>query len=202
MQPNEWRRGSDDFGILHPSLPMLSNIVWIDHLDIFLVCWCPISIRHIRIPTSEVLSLVRYIQNHLWSISSVCFEKTAVALSRKIWENSDVSRVIWYIYHDYCIRRTPVATNKTSNTKKKARNSKKPQVVAEQTTRKKRKSTSRTRKERETQEVMVEEITEQISLLEVVSDSAIAAKPFLLVFSSLFCVYLALALFSFAPNDI
>ena len=95
-----------------------------------------------------------------------------------------------------------MASNKTSNTKKKARNSKNPQVVAEQTTRKKRKSTGRTRKERETQEVMVEEITEQISILEVVSDSAIAAKPFLLVFSSLFCIYLALALFSFAPNDI
>ena len=95
-----------------------------------------------------------------------------------------------------------MASNKTSNTKKKARNSKKPQVVAEQTTRKKKKSHSRSRKERETQEVLVEEITEQISILEGVSDSAVAAKPFLLVFSSLFCIYLGLALFSFAPNDI
>ena len=47
----------------------------------------------------------------------------------------------------------------------------------------------------------VEEITEQISIFEVVTDSAIAAKPFLLIFASLFCVYIGLSLFSFSPND-
>ena len=34
----------------------------------------------------------------------------------------------------------------------------------------------------------------------MVTDSAIAARPFLLVFASLFCVYIALSL-SFDPND-
>ena len=47
----------------------------------------------------------------------------------------------------------------------------------------------------------VAEITEQISILEVVSESAIAAKPFLLVFMSLFCMYIALALVSYNPPD-
>ena len=47
----------------------------------------------------------------------------------------------------------------------------------------------------------VAEITEQISILEVVSESAIAAKPFLLVFMALFCMYIALTLVSYNPQD-
>ena len=101
-----------------------------------------------------------------------------------------------------------MASIKTSSTKKKARKSKKASVVANETVQeprkraKSRRSSERTSaRESRTREVTVEEITEQISIFEVVTDSAIAAKPFLLVFASLFCMYIGLSLFSFSPND-
>ena len=101
-----------------------------------------------------------------------------------------------------------MASIKTSSIKKKARKSKKASVVANETVQeprkraKSRRSSERTSaRESRTREVTVEEITEQISIFEVVTDSAIAAKPFLLVFASLFCMYIGLSLFSFSPND-
>ena len=101
-----------------------------------------------------------------------------------------------------------MASNKTSSIKKKARKSKKTSVVANETVSEPRKRTKSKRSSERTntqesreRDVIVEEITEQISIFEVVADSAVAAKPFLLVFASLFCVYIGLSLFSFSPND-
>jgi DNA segregation ATPase FtsK/SpoIIIE-like protein len=101
-----------------------------------------------------------------------------------------------------------VASSKTSSNKKKVTKGKNGSVANRSSTSKRgrrgstsAKTSSKTRSQK-SKSVAIQEITEQISILEVMSDSAIAAKPFLLVFASIFCMYLGLALFSFDPNDI
>ena len=101
-----------------------------------------------------------------------------------------------------------MASSKTSSSKKKVRKSKKGSVATRSSTSKRGRSASTSAKissktrSQKSKAVAVQEITEQISIIEVMSDSAIAAKPFLLVFSTIFCMYLGLALFSFDPNDV
>ncbi len=109
-----------------------------------------------------------------------------------------------------------MASNKTSSNKKKGSKRKKTAVVGKTASSKRRRSESTSTQKtsskaikatkapsrRKAKTAVIEEITEQISILEVMSDSAVAAKPFLLVFSTIFFLYLALALFSFNPNDI
>ncbi len=95
-----------------------------------------------------------------------------------------------------------MASNKTSSSKKKARNTKKSTVATQTKTSSRKRKTSSSSKTRKPKKVEIQEITEQISILEVVSDSAVAAKPFLLAFAVFFCLYLGLALMSFEPTDV
>ena len=93
-------------------------------------------------------------------------------------------------------------TSKTSNSRKKEQTSKKSRsgknssrkTASGRTTGRISKTSSKRRRE-------IEEATDQISVLEVMSERAGAFKPFALVFLSLFCLYVGVALFSFFPED-
>jgi DNA segregation ATPase FtsK/SpoIIIE-like protein len=92
-----------------------------------------------------------------------------------------------------------VGTYKTSNTRKKESTSKKTRT---QSGRSSKKTSGRIPRKSSIAKQRVKEVTEQISILEVFTESASAAKPFLLVFCALFCLYTGLALFSFQPSDL
>ena len=92
-----------------------------------------------------------------------------------------------------------MGTYKTSNTRKKESTSKKTRTHSGKSS---KRTSDRTSRRNSATKQRLKEVTEQISILEVINDGAVAAKPFALIFSALFCLYTGLALFSFEPLDL
>ena len=94
-------------------------------------------------------------------------------------------------------------TSKTSNSKRKEKTGKRKKTHSAKTSSRNTSSgrTSAKMSKTSSRRHLVEEITEQISVLELVSEKVVAFKPFGLVFLSLFCLYIGVALFSYAATD-